>query len=112
MLAGHEVGVVAPRPTPTGALASPCQTSRSGVPGSAHLLAFGARVRCAEVRGADRQVWASVPEIQAVETRAFEPAVVSAGKIHREIDMPTQGLKTGVVEPSDCTHVARYGPDR
>ena len=54
----------------------------------------------------------SVPEIQAVQTRAFKPAVVPANKVHREIDMPAQGLKTGVVEPPDRTHVAGYRPDR
>jgi hypothetical protein len=37
----------------------------------------------------------SVPEIQAVETRAFKPAVVSVGKVHREIYMSTQGPETG-----------------
>ena len=34
----------------------------------------------------------SVPEIQAVETLTFMPAVASVGKVHREIDMPAQGL--------------------
>jgi hypothetical protein len=47
-----------------------------------------------------------------VETRAFKPAVASGGKVHREIDMSTQGLKAGVVEPPDRTHVADYRPDR
>jgi hypothetical protein len=50
----------------------------------------------------------SVPEIQAVQARAFKPAVMSAGKVHREIDMPAQGLKTGLVEPPDRTYVAGY----
>jgi hypothetical protein len=54
----------------------------------------------------------SVPEIQAVETRASKPAVESAGQVHREIDMSTQGLETSVIEPSDRTHVAGYRPDR
>jgi len=53
----------------------------------------------------------SVPEIQVVETRAVKPAMVPAGQVHREIDMSTQGLETGVVEPPDRTHVAGYGPD-
>jgi hypothetical protein len=44
--------------------------------------------------------------------RAVEPAVASAGQVHREIDMSAQGLKTGVVEPLDRTHVAGYRPDR
>ena len=54
----------------------------------------------------------SVPEIQASQTRAFKPAVTSVGKVHREIDVSAQGPKTGVVEPSDRTYVAGYGPDR
>ena len=59
----------------------------------------------------DRQP-GSVPEIQAVQTRAFKPAVMPAGKVHREIDMSAQGLKTGVVELPDRTYVAGYRPDR
>lgn len=47
-----------------------------------------------------------------METRAFKPAVMSAGQVHREIDMSAHGLKTGVVEPSDRTYVAGYRPDR
>jgi hypothetical protein len=47
-----------------------------------------------------------------VETRAFNPAVMPVGKVHRQIDMSAQGLKTGVVEPSDRTYVAGYRPDR
>ena len=54
----------------------------------------------------------SVPEVQAVETRAFKPAMAPAGQVHREIDMSAQGLKAGVVEPPDRTHVAGYRPDR
>jgi hypothetical protein len=57
-------------------------------------------------------VTGSVPEIQAGQTRAFKPAVLSVGKVHREIDMSAQGLKTGVVEPPDRTYVAGYRPDR
>ena len=47
-----------------------------------------------------------------METLAFKPAVMSVGKVHREIDMSTQGLEAGVVEPSDRTHVAGHRPDR
>ena len=47
-----------------------------------------------------------------MQTRAVKPAVVSIGKVHREIDMSAQGLKTGAVEPPDRTHVASYRPDR
>ena len=47
-----------------------------------------------------------------METLAFKPAVMSVGKVHREINMSTQGLEAGVVEPSDRTHVAGHRPDR
>lgn len=66
----------------------------------------------AQIPGLEVRGLGSVPEIQAVETRAFKPALMSVGKVHREIDMSTQGLKTGVVEPSDRTYVAGYRPDR
>lgn len=54
----------------------------------------------------------SVPEIQAVQTRAVQPAVAPGGKVHREVDMAAQGLEAGVVEPPDRSHVAGYWPDR
>jgi hypothetical protein len=47
-----------------------------------------------------------------METRALQPALPSLGKVDREIDMSTEGLKTGVIEPSDRTHISGYGPDR
>ena len=47
-----------------------------------------------------------------MQTLAVKPAVASAGKVHRQIDMSAQGLKTGAVEPSDRTHVSGYRPDR
>jgi hypothetical protein len=47
-----------------------------------------------------------------VEALTFMPAVASVGKVHREIDVSAQGLKTGVIERSDRTHVAGYRPDR
>ena len=47
-----------------------------------------------------------------METRAVKPAVVSVGKVHREIDTSAQGLETGIVESSDRIHVAGYRPDR
>ena len=56
----------------------------------------------------DRQP-GSVPEIQAVDTCAFNPTVMPVGKVHRQIDMSAQVLKTGVVEPSDRTYVAATG---
>jgi hypothetical protein len=47
-----------------------------------------------------------------METGPVEPAVTSLGKVHGEVDMSTQSLKTSVVEPPDGSHVASYRPDR
>lgn len=69
------------------------------------------RLLAGELTPARGSVTGSVPEVQAVKTRAFKPAVAPVRKVHREIDMSAQGLKTGTVEPSDRTHVAGYRPD-
>jgi hypothetical protein len=37
--------------------------------------------------------------------------MASVGEVDREIDMPSEGLEAGVIEPADGTHVAGYGPD-
>jgi len=53
----------------------------------------------------------SVPEFQVVQLRAVEPAVPPGAEVHRQVDVPAEGLEADIVEPPNGVHVAgRHHP--